>query len=199
MVDHPPVGDLRPIMLPSEIDLLRSVLACSNHYVEFGVGGSTAYAAFLVGGSIHAINSSAEWLQTVQAFCDANPVRTRPTLHHADIGPTGELGFPVGEEHKSKWPNYYNQIWTVPAAATADTYLVDGRFRVASAMQVLLHAPADAVLLMHDYANRPSYHPVAEFTREIARADNLSVFQRSSIFNRNRAAECLMRHALNPG
>ena len=186
-------------MLPSEIDLLRSVLACSHHYVEFGVGGSTAYAAFLVRGSIHAVDSSSQWLQTVQAFCNTNPVLTKPTLHLADIGPVGELGFPAGEAHKSKWPNYYNQIWGVPGAAAADTYLVDGRFRVAAAMQVLLHAPADALLLIHDYANRPSYHPVAEFTREIARADNLSVFQRSSVFNRNRAAECLMRHAADPG
>jgi hypothetical protein len=188
---------MRPAMTPPELDLFRNVLASSAHYVEFGCGGSTAYAAFLVSSSIVSVDSSADWIAKVEAFCNTNPIRTRPKLTHVDIGQTGEFGYPSGESNQARWPDYYNNVWAIADAAIVDTYLVDGRFRVACALSVLLNAAPGALLLIHDYANRPAYHLVAEFAHEIVRAENLSVFRRSSTFHRAYALECLSRHALD--
>jgi hypothetical protein len=188
---------MRPAMSPPELDLFCSVLAGSAHYVEFGCGGSTAFAAFLVSGSIVSVDSSADWIAKVEAFCDANPIRTRPKLAHVDIGQTGEFGYPTDESSQARWPDYYNNVWAIADAAIVDTFLVDGRFRVACALSVLLHAAPGALLLFHDYANRPAYHLVAEFAHEVARVENLSVFRRSNTFDRTYALECLSRHALD--
>ena len=48
-----------------------------------------------------------------------------------------------------------------------DVYLVDGRYRVACACSAFLHAAkygaANAIILMHDYAEREHYHVVEQF------------------------------------
>lgn len=45
-------------MKPGEVALFRSFLECSQNFMEFGSGGSTAFAATLVGKDIISVDSS---------------------------------------------------------------------------------------------------------------------------------------------
>lgn len=188
-----------PRMSDAEFRLFESVLRCAGSYVEFGTGGSTCLAASLVEGPVISVDSSQEWLDQVARACASRPGWTQPRLLHADIGPVGEWGRPTDPATQESWPRYHEAPWSIPGTELADLYMVDGRFRVACALQVLLRCRWDALLVMHDFASRRGYHLIRQFAREVAVAEDLSVFQRRTDFDLEKARASLVRHAFDPG
>jgi hypothetical protein len=77
----------------------------------------------------------------------------------------------------------------------ADFFLVDGRFRVACFMQALLHAQTGALIAVHDFASRPTYHVIYEVAREVASAENFSVFLPRADYDAQHALALLDRYA----
>jgi hypothetical protein len=188
---------MQPAMLPSEIALFRSVMRCTTKYVEFGCGGTTVLAHSEGCASIVTIDSSLDWLEKVKKACAPNG-KTQIKAIHVNIGALKELGYPKDDSSKALWDAYHSAPWADPDLALADTYLVDGRFRVACVMQTALRCRNHAIVMVHDFRNRPYYHCVREIVREIARIDNLSVFQVQSDFERARAEALLAQHAHDP-
>jgi hypothetical protein len=162
------------VMSAKEQELLLAFIRNSRRYVEFGSGGSTNLAAQHVKETILSVDSDAAWLEKVAAACAPYPVK--PQLVAADIGPTGNWGYPTDAGTRGRWPDYHEGPWALPGAGEADLYLVDGRFRVACFAQVILHCGPGAVVGIHDFADRPQYHAVREIAREIATVENLSFF-----------------------
>jgi hypothetical protein len=189
---------MRPAMTSDELRLFTAFLTDCDDYVEFGSGGSTVLAAGLVGRSVTSIDSSVEWLDRVKAACLEQKTKVQPKLIHIDIGPTGEWGFPVDAACKPRWADYHAKIWEQRVTRKADLYLVDGRFRVACGLQVLLHAGPEAHFLVHDFADRPQYHVIREFACAIATTERLTVFRPRSDFDRSAAAACLVRYQYDP-
>ena len=167
-------------MQNNEGKLFASFLRCSQNYMEFGCGGGTCMATCLVSGSVISVDSSIEWLDKVSRQCpNSSPgILIQPDLVHVNIGPTGDWGYPSDPATRELWPNYHSLVWQRAGSSEADMYLVDGRFRVACFMQILLRAKQDAIIAIHDFAARKSYHLIREVAREIAIADDLSIFQR---------------------
>jgi len=188
---------MRPAMMPSEIELFKSVMRCATRYVEFGCGGTTVLAHSMGCASILTIDSSLTWLEKVKKECVPNG-KTEIKAIHVDIGAVKELGYPKDDSSRALWHLYHTAPWTDPDLALGDTYLVDGRFRVACVMQTALRCSSDATFMVHDFANRPYYHCVWRVVREIARTDNLSVFQLRSDFDRAAAEGLLAQHANDP-
>jgi hypothetical protein len=184
-------------MLPGDIVLFKSVLHCASKYVEFGCGGTTVLAHSMGCESIVTIDSSLAWLEKVKAACVPNGI-TEIKAIHVNIGEVKEFGYPKDDSRQELWEGYHTAPWIDPDLALADTYLLDGRFRVACVMQTALRCSAQAIIMVHDFADRPNYHCVREVLREIARADNLSVFQLGSDFDRATAVALLARHAQDP-
>jgi len=165
---------MQPRMSDKETDLFLSFVRNSDHYLEFGVGGSTVVAAQHVGRSVIAVESSQEWIDLVMEACAVG--RIVPSILLADIGPTARFGYPTDEGTRPKWPRYHEAIWEVAGSGDADLYLVDGRFRVACFAQVILHCRPDAVIGLHDFTSRSHYHRVRELAREVATAEDMSFF-----------------------
>lgn len=167
---------MQPHMSTAEHALLTSLLRSSRNYLEFGSGGSTYRACQLVGESVTSIDSSQAWLNDVALACEGPDCPIKPTLAHVDIGPIGDWGMPTDMSTKDRWPSYYQDIWEKPSVSDTDLYLVDGRFRVACFMQTLLNCRSDALIMIHDFSGRAHYHIVREVAREVAQAEELSVF-----------------------
>lgn len=165
-------------MTVAEQSLLQSFLSCTTHYLEFGVGGSTVLACQRVSGSVTAVESDPVWLTQVRQACA--DLLIQPTLLHVDIGPVTTWGYPREFQQHKNWPDYHTGIWQ-RLSIKADLCLIDGRFRVATAIQALNHLP-NSIILVHDFAVRCSppfnYHIILKYAREIARAENLSAFVR---------------------
>lgn len=186
-------------MKPDEVTLLSSLLVCSRRYLEFGAGGSTCLAARMVADSVIAVDSSQDWLDSVAAICADASYPRKPVLVHADIGPLKAWGWPRDERQRAQWPSYHEAIWSHPAVTDIDTYMIDGRFRVACFMQVALRCRADALVIMHDFADRPNYADVHRVAREVARAGNLSAFVRRRDFDPGLASAILEERRFDPG
>jgi hypothetical protein len=161
-------------MSEEETALFLSFVRNSRHYVEFGTGGSTVLASNHVRHSILSVDSSQTWLDKVGAACGT--CQTTPELMLANIGPTGDWGFPTDGSTKSCWPDYHSAIWKYEQSSDADLYLVDGRFRVACFAQIVLHCKPTAIIGFHDFSSRPDYHCVREIAQEIATTGDLSFF-----------------------
>lgn len=178
-------------MSESEIVLLTAFYSAAHHYVEFGAGGSTCLAAQVVKSSVTAIDSSRDWLDRVATACMEGQTAIQPELIAVDIGPTKNWGKPKGTAHREAWPAYHESPWSRAALANADLFMVDGRFRVACFLQIMLRAEPGAVVLVHDFEERPHYHVVHDMAREIARTEQLSAFVRARDFDPAHAREAL--------
>ena len=118
-----------------------------------------------------------------------------------DIGPTGAYGRPkpgkrlryLWPVHVAKWPRYHESIWALDGPATADLVLVDGRFRIASALSVLNERDHDTIVAIHDFAIRSRYAPVLQFFDTIETVRNLVVLKAKTGIDP--AALASVRHA----
>lgn len=185
-------------MTEDEIVLISSFMRASTIYAEFGAGGSTVLAASLVREDVVTTDSDPDYLERVRLTCSKNQTRLTPFLIHADIGPTQIWGHPLGNQDMPKWQNYYDRIWQNAKAADADLFLVDGRFRVACAMTILLNARLNPYIAIHDFENREEYHVVLMFLQRIAVCDSLAMLTRRQSVADQSVMDCLRNYAYNP-
>ncbi|MCX7376806.1 MAG: hypothetical protein NTY94_08705 [Alphaproteobacteria bacterium] len=186
---------MQPSMTAPERRLFENTLSCSENFLEFGSGGSNCEAAARVKGSILSVDSSLTWVEKVTQTCAAQPGWVQPQMLFVDIGPTGNWGFPLDPTTRTRWPSYHTGIWDKPMAANADLFLVDGRFRVACCLQILLHARSNALIAFHDYDNRTHYHVVAPFMRPVAQAGYLTLFLRRPDYDQNQVRHMIRGYA----
>jgi hypothetical protein len=162
-------------MTEQEIGTLQNFLEKTDHYLEFGTGGSTCIASRLVQKSINSIDSSTEWLEKVREETLKDQYKIKPELHFVDIGPTGHWGKPTDPGSRGKWPDYHSAIWPKIIRQEVDFVFVDGRFRVACCAQAALNTREDVLIAVHDYT-RVRYHVVESFLRPILMVDGLCFF-----------------------
>jgi len=180
--------------------MLHARIDGSRHYLEFGAGASTIYACTSSGPTtIDSVESSPEFVEERllpnPAVAHALEVG-RLTLHVVDLGETGRWGKPKGSARWRAWPDYSAGVFA--GSAPHDVILVDGRFRVACALNALLHAPPDSTILVHDFWNRPRYHLLLDFFDVRDRADTLGEFRKKPSADLERARRLLRRYRFRP-
>jgi hypothetical protein len=184
-------------MSVAEKSLFELAVSRATNYLEFGSGGSTCYASTRLSGRIVTVDSSTEWLANVAKWCADVGGREARTIH-ADIGPTGKWGYPTDPETRERWPAYHAKVWESEDAAAFDTFMVDGRFRVACCLQILLRCRPDAQIMIHDFGSRAQYHVVRQFADTVEEAEDLTVFRPWSRLNRKRLKAALQEHQYDP-
>ena len=177
------------MMTSEEISLFHETLSKADAYLEFGIGGSTAFAVQLTNlRCLKGIESSQDWIDRVSAepHTAAALAEHRLDLVFVDIGPTTSYGNPAYPEPSSDilklFPTYSTQTLTSCGGQPVKHHvvLVDGRFRVACFLHALLSInPEDGSntqILIHDYG-RTGYHVVEDFADIVEiPGDTLRVF-----------------------
>lgn len=147
--------DLKVMMGPKEIQLYDEMLSKGSVYFEFGLGGSTLFAA--QHSNLHhitAVDSSTSWITKVksEAPIAAGIQRGRISIVHVDLGPVGAYGYPIHRDAAREREYSKAILGTTPAP---DVVLVDGRYRVACALRTVLSAVQNGwphlILMIHDY------------------------------------------------
>ena len=90
----------------------------------------------------------------MQRWFDENPPSGQVVLHHADIGDTKAWGMPVNNRRVARWPGYPMSVWDRDDFQQPDTVLIDGRFRLACFLTVLLRTTRPVLVLWDDYSDR---------------------------------------------
>ena len=169
------------VMTDNEKELLKKYLTKSNRYLEFGLGGSTIFALIHTQIPVISIDTNIPWIDFMKKYkIVSQNLGNRLEIFHFDIGPTKSWGFPVDETHKEKFPDFSSKIFELISADDFDMILIDGRFRVACALQVILkryHNPQNLRILIHDYSFREEYKLVEKYLEVIENQDSLFVFK----------------------
>jgi hypothetical protein len=169
---------MRPLMTDEEIACLRRYLASASVYLEFGAGGSTAIAADAGLRRVVSVEVDANWVKK----CEDHPSIAREIsagrLHFklVDIGPIKRWGKPVSTETAIRWPSYYLAPWEDLADDLPDFVLIDGRFRLACAYQVMLRCPPQTLFAIHDFQR---YQSTLHCATIVERVGQLAVLRRS--------------------
>ncbi len=151
-------------------------------YLEYGSGGSTLLAARADKRFI-SVDTDRWFLRSVRRAIGRLSPDQR--LIHVDIGLTGPWGKPVREHARSagrlrKWRSYAGTPWRIIAEDDApDLVLVDGRFRVSTALLCCqkLHANPDARILVDDYVDRPDYAVIERHADLVGLAGRMAIFK----------------------
>ena len=170
-------------MTPAECEFFVGHLRPETFYLEFGSGRSTSIA--LSGGvrCCVSVESDPRWLERLRLLPEIVEAEKggRLAFKSVDIGPVGEWSVPIGQEHMFRWPNYFLSVWS-DIKEMPDVILVDGRFRVACALCVLLVCPPTSKLLMHDFFDknpmRKRYATLLDVAVIVDGVDNLVLLQR---------------------
>jgi len=151
----------------SEIDLIEFsyFMKKENIYFEFGSGGSTNLASYYKL-KVYSVESDAKW---------HNKLKTNGIIANyitIDLN-SNYFGFPGNGTKIKDWKLY---IQAYKKEYNADIILIDGRFRVACALDIFSKIRNDTLVLIHDYNSRKEYHIIEDYFIKIKDWDNLAVF-----------------------
>jgi hypothetical protein len=140
-----------------EAELVRECYLAAGTILEYGSGGSTVLAAEL-GKRVTSVESDRGWAARLER--KLAEVSSGAQVHYVDVGPTGKWGRPVDNSNAAAFHRYALSVWDRPDFEAPDLVLIDGRFRAACLVAVLLRATRPTTVLFDDYVPRRHYHGV---------------------------------------
>ncbi len=176
--DHLPFGQ-------DGVDQFQKAVSSAESYLEYGAGSSTLWASAEVP-SLVSVESDGRFLKAVESLCfSAAPLDDKCTREFifADIGGTGAWGIPTYKRptrsRVDKWRAYPLAPWLrMGLDYRADTILIDGRFRVACALAVVVMQPdIEWTLLFDDYVERPEYWAFEAFADRVGMHGRMAEFR----------------------
>jgi hypothetical protein len=151
-----------PHMEPETVEFLTAALAKARFYVEYGSGGSTILADRM-GVRTISVEGDPYYARAVRKGLKGSTV----TILSPRIGLTGPWGYPVFRKKKPRRLKRWDRYVQAPLREEPpDLILVDGRFRVACALEAarfVRERGARATLIMDDYVRRKRYHRVEQY------------------------------------
>lgn len=167
------------IMSESEIAVFDEEIKRSKNYLEFGLGGSSLRAIQKSNAKIYTVESSAEWLASMRRYLAIRYHENRRlNIFLMDIGATGDWGYPKSESNLEVFEMYSSKIFDLIDKTLIDLVLIDGRFRVACTLNLIMecYENDNLKILIHDFWNREKYHIVLKYLEPIRRVDTLGLF-----------------------
>ena len=168
------------VMFDEEKELLKKELQNAEHYLEFGTGGSTLFSLINSNVKIDSVDTNEPWIKFIKKYkIVQDNFGNRLRIHFIDIGPTKHWGYPVNDNANEKFPDFSSKIFEVTDPSQYDLILVDGRFRVACALQSIIncHQNENLRILIHDYSLRKEYTVVEKFLDIVETQKTLFVFK----------------------
>ncbi len=166
-----PPGD-EPFMDEASIARFKAEVSRARHYVEFGSGGSSVFVDRQGIPGI-SVENDRFYARAVASRLNGGSIRQIVI----GMGLTREWGFPLFPDPRLA-EAYVSAPWQT-GAPFPDFILVDGRYRVACALESARRAHeanAHAVLMFDDYTVRPHYHVVEDLLGKPELAGRSAIF-----------------------
>ena len=158
---------------PEEAALVTRYYEAADTILEYGSGGSTVLAAKL-GRRTFSVESDKAWAQRLAAH--VAPISDQVTVHYADVGPTGPWGTPAKSRFYPQFHRYALSVWDRPDFVQPDLVLIDGRFRAACLVAVMMRTQKPITVLFDDYRRRRYYHGVERLAQKEQLAGRMARF-----------------------
>jgi cystathionine beta-lyase family protein involved in aluminum resistance len=189
------------LMTKNEKRLFDRKLKEAKHYLEFGLGGSTLRALQHSNVHVYAVESSLDWISYMRQYRFLRRFENnRLTIHHVDIGPTGNFGFPASDQGQDCFADYSSSIYKIIDHKKIDLAIIDGRFRVACVLKLILtcHDNEKLDILFDDFWHRERYHPVLKYLDTKEKADSMGLFTIKKDLDLQQVNEDYQAYKLNP-
>jgi len=164
-----------------------SAIKQSRVYLEFGSGGSTIVASSFVT-KLVSVETDSIFAEAVRRALPKTDAEIHLLAPH--IGITAGWGYPIfarpTARRLAKWKRLPTAPWDVLGSDVPDTILIDGRMRIACALESLLHVTAHTRLLIDDYVGR-KYEMIERFAELVALHGRMAELRKRKQFD---AAEC---------
>ena len=151
----------------SDIDLKAFLYFMNpkNIYFEFGSGGTTNVASYYKL-KTYSVESDVRWHEKLKKTgINANYITI-------DLNAT-YMGYPGRNTNIKDWKKY---IQAYKKNYNADIILIDGRFRVACALDIFSKIRNDTLILIHDYIERKEYYILERYYIKLKVWDTLALF-----------------------
>lgn len=146
----------------------------STNYLEFGSGGSTFEANKYVKNKVYSVESDELWINKINSYLIDNN-NNKITFFHIDIETIpNNWGYPGQDCSDEKKQKYSNIMDCIDDPYIIDTILIDGRFRVACALNILPYITKNTIVIFDDFLNRQhQYGIVLEYYDIVKKIDNM--------------------------
>jgi hypothetical protein len=153
------------------------ILSKCRKYLEFGTGGSTLFAYNTPNiEKIITVESDKMWIKNISdSIKNYKNIKKQIIFDYVDIGKVSSWGYPISKMKNENFSNYSNQVFK-RYKNDYDLVFVDGRFRIACTLQVILNCKADTKIIIHDFNNRLYYHILYKYLDIIYSVDTLVLF-----------------------
>ncbi|MEI0489731.1 hypothetical protein [Brachyspira pulli] len=191
------------LMTEDERELFVKSISESKEYLEFGSGGSTFIALKTTKANITSVESDIDWINHMrdnktifeeEQFC-------RLKFVHIDVGEISAMGMPKDKSKIENYPKYSEEIFEIldqNKIDKIDTVLIDGRFRVACALNTILNCNKNTKIIIHDFFNREEYHVVLNYLDTVEKANTLGVFKIKENINKDEINKLIEQYKYNP-
>lgn len=180
----------KPIMTDKERNLFINSISNSKYYLEFGAGGSTFLVLKTTNAKVFSVEGDNNWIDNMRRnyFIYEQELLGKLTFYYMDIGKIRYSSYPIDDSKRDYYPNYSSKIFeylNIDTINKIDTILIDGRFRVACALNTILNVNKDANIIIHDFFNRDYYHILLKYLDCINKVDTLGVFKIKDNIDKN--------------
>ncbi len=167
-------------MPPAETALVQDHYRRAKGILEYGSGGSTAFAACHASAQIVSIESDANWAaDLIDTLTRAGVMDARLDIRHANIGKTREWGMPATHNDWRRYWAYPMGFWLEKDRMDPDLVLIDGRFRLGCFLATILNTRIPVTVLWDDYVGRENslysmaeaWFPITSVTGRMVRFD----------------------------
>jgi hypothetical protein len=167
------------VMSHDEKNVFDEAINKSRHYLEFGLGGSSLRALQRSKTKVYTVESSPEWIFQMRKYVFLRYFENkRLYIFPVNIGPTRDWGYPESDNDEILFEAYSSSIFESIDGKSIDLALVDGRFRVACTLKIILSCCENKQLniLIHDFWDRQQYHVVLKYLDVVKKADSIGLF-----------------------
>ena len=130
------------------------------------MGSSSVLANFIGVKKLVSVDNVKQWVENTENKVN-NP---NYKFNFVNIGDVIAWGRPKDTVPKNSWLKY--SMIVQKEQEPFDVYLVDGRFRMACALQALLHGRSNSFVMIHDF-ERDYYQVILEVTEKINQVGKL--------------------------
>ena len=159
--------DCKSHMTKNELVGFLSFLTKNTTFFETGSGCSSIIAKFYTKKS-YAVEGCRFWYE--QGI--KNGLKENLIFH--DLKPDNNIwSMPGKNSTLDDWKKYFQSY---DSSYNADVILIDGRFKVATAMDMFGKIKDDTIILIHEFQQRPIYYIVENYYQYIYHWDRLTAF-----------------------
>ena len=157
----------KPHFTENELGAFLSFLTKDTIYFETGSGCSSVIAKYYAKKS-YAVEGCKEY------YDKGVENGLKDNLIFKDLKPNNnQWSYPGRRSTLDDWKNYFQAY---DRSYNADVILIDGRFKVATAMDMFDKINDDTIVLVHEYSDRPSYFVIEKYYQLVYHWDRIAAF-----------------------